>query len=113
MLCVCLLPDVIISYVIHFAHLNILISAEFSVLSSFILNARHSELHVITGLMVVLQTLSFNSNGLFLSHINPDTSFHFICPILIILLASASEPLSIVNREPRYSNDVTNNNNNI
>ena len=70
-------------------HLNILISAEFSLFSSFFFTAQHSELYVIAGLMIVLKTLSFNSTGIFLSHITPDTSFHFIHPILIPLLTSA------------------------
>ena len=34
------------------AHLNILISAEFSLLSSFFFTAQHSEPHVIAGLMI-------------------------------------------------------------
>ena len=53
------------------AHLNILISAEFSLLSSFFFTAQHSEPYVIAGLMIVLKTLSFNSMGIFLSHIAP------------------------------------------
>ena len=68
------------------AHLNILISAEFSLLSSFFFTAQHSEPYVIAGLIIVLKTLSFNSTGIFLSHITPDTSFHFIHPIIILLL---------------------------
>ena len=51
--------------------------------------------------------LSFNSTGIFLSHITPDTSFHFIHPILILLLTSACEPPSLVNSDPRHLNDVT------
>ena len=89
------------------AHLNILISAEFSLLSSFFFTAQHSEPYVIAGLIIVLKTLSFNSTGIFLSHITPDTSFHFIHPILILLLTSACEPPSLVNSEPRYLKDVT------
>ena len=81
------------------AHLNILISAEFSLLSSFFFTAQHSEPYVIAGLIIVLKTLSFNSTGIFLSHITPDTSFHFIHPILILLLTSACEPPSLVNSE--------------
>ena len=45
------------------AHLNILISAEFSLFSSFFFTAQHSELYVIAGLMIVLKTLSFNSRA--------------------------------------------------
>ena len=56
------------------AHLNILISAEFSLFSSFFFTAQHSEPYVIAGLMIVLKNLSFNSTGIFLSHITPDTS---------------------------------------
>ena len=77
------------------AHLNILISAEFSLLSSFFFTAQHSEPYVMAGLMIVLKTLSFNYTGIFLSHITPDTSFHFIHPILILLLTSACEPPSL------------------
>ena len=73
------------------AHLNILILAEFSLLSSFFLTAQHSELYVIAGLMIVLKTLSFKGTFIFLSHITPDTSFHFIHPILILLFTSACE----------------------
>ena len=51
------------------AHLNILISAEYSLLSSFFFTAQHSEPYVIAGLIIVLKTLSFNSTGIFLSHI--------------------------------------------
>ena len=51
------------------AHLNILISAEFILLSSFFFTAQHSEPYVMAGLMIVLKTLSFNSTGIFLSHI--------------------------------------------
>ena len=72
------------------AHLNILISAELSLFSSFFFTAQHSEPYVIAGLMIVLKTLSFNSMGIFLSHITPDTSFHFIHPIRILLLTSTS-----------------------
>ena len=79
------------------AHLNILISAEFSLFSYFRFMAQHSEPYVIAGLMIVLKTLSFNSTGIFLSHITPDTSFHFIHPILILLLTSVCEPPSLVN----------------
>ena len=89
------------------AHLNILISAEFSLLSSFFFTAQHYEPYVIAGLMIVLKTLSFNSTGIFLSPITPDTSFHFIHPILILLLTSACEPPSLVNSDPRYLKDVT------
>ena len=67
------------------AHLNILISAELSLFSSFFFTAQHSEPYVIAGLMIVLKTLSFNSTGIFLSHITPDTSFHFIHPIRIYI----------------------------
>ena len=48
------------------AHLNILISAEFSLLSSFFFTAQHSEPYVIAGLMIVLKKLPFNSSGIFL-----------------------------------------------
>ena len=89
------------------AHLNILISAEYSLLLSFFFTAQHSEPYVIAGLMIVLKTLSYNSTGIFLSHITPDTSFHFIHPILILLLTSACEPPSLVNSDPRYLKDVT------
>ncbi len=51
------------------AHLNILISAEFSLFSSFFFTAQHPEPYVIAGLMIVLNTLSFNSTSIFLSHI--------------------------------------------
>ena len=85
------LPDVFISDVVQpglpFAHLNILISAELSLFSSFFFTAQHSEPYVIAGLMIVLKTLSFNSTGIFLSHITPDTSFHFIHPIRILVLS--------------------------
>ena len=67
------------------AHLNILISAELSLFSSFFFTAQHSEPYSIAGLMIVLKTLSFNSTGIVLSRITPDTSFHFIHPILILL----------------------------
>ena len=93
--------------VIPHAHLNILISAEFSLFSSFFFTAQHSEPYVIAGLIIVLKTLSFNSMVIFLSHITPDTSFHFIHPILILLLTSACEPPSLVNIDPRYLKDVT------
>ena len=93
--------------VLPLAHLNILISAEFSLFSSFFFTAQHSEPYVIAGLMIVLKTLSFNSTGIFLSHSTPDTSFHFIHPILIILLTSACEPPSLVNSDPMYLKDVT------
>ena len=53
------------------AHLNILISAEFSLLSSFFLMAQHSEPYVIAGLMIVLKTLSFNFTGVFPPYITP------------------------------------------
>ena len=89
------------------AHLNILISAEFSLLSSFFFMAQNSEPYVIAGLMIVLKTLSFNSTGIFLSHITPDISFHFIHPIRILLLISGCEPPSLVNSDPRYFKDVT------
>ena len=89
------------------AHLNILISAELSLISSFFFTAQHSEPYVIAGLMIVLKTLSFNSTGIFLSHITPDTSFHFIHPMRILLLTSACEPPSLVNSDPRYLRDVT------
>ena len=87
------------------AHLNILISAEFSLLSSFFFTTQYSEPYVIAGLMIVLKTLSFNSTGIFLSHITPDTSFHSIHPILIILLTSACESPSLMNSDPRYLKD--------
>ena len=83
------------------AHLNNLISAELSLFSSFFFTAQHA------GLMIVLKTLSFNSTGIFLSDITPDTSFHFIHPIRILLLTSACEPPSLVNSDPRYLKDVT------
>ena len=89
------------------AHLNTLISAELSLFSSFFLTDQHSEPYVIAGLMIVLKTLSFNSTGIFLSHITPDTSFHLIHTIRIILLTSACEPPSIVNSDPKYLKDVT------
>ena len=85
--------------VVPLAHLNILISAELSLFSSFFFTAQHSEPYVIAGLMIVLKTLSFNSTGIFLSHITPDTSFHFIHPIRILLLTSACEPPSLVNSD--------------
>ena len=88
------------------AHLNILISAEFSLFSSFFFTAQRSGLYVIAGLMIVLKTLSFNYTGIFLSHITPDTSFNFIDPILILLLTSACEPPSLVNSDPRYLKEV-------
>ena len=87
------------------AHLNILISAEFSLLSSFFFTAQHSEPNVIAGLMIVLKILSFNSTGMFLSHIIPDTSSTH--PIHILLLISACELPSLVNRDPSYLKDVT------
>ena len=89
------------------AHCNILISAEFSLSSSFFFTAQHSEPYIIAGLTIVLKTLSFYSTGIFLSHINPDTSFHSIHPILILLLTSACEPPSLVNSDPRYLKDGT------
>ena len=89
------------------AYLNSLISAEFSLFSSFFFTAQHSEPYVNAGMMIVLKTVSFNSTGIFLSHITPDTSFHFIRPISIILLTSACEPTSLVNSDPRYLKDVT------
>ena len=42
--------------------------------------------------LIVLRTLSFNSTGVFQSHITSDTSFHFIHPIFILSLTSACEP---------------------
>ena len=93
--------------VFSLAYLNILILAEFSLLSSFFLTAQYSEPYVIAGLMIVLKTLSFNATGIFLSHITPDTSFHFIHPTLILLFTSACEPHSLVNSDPRYCKDVT------
>ena len=88
------------------AHLNILISAEFSLLSSFFFTAQHSDR---TSSLVwwlfwrlclsILRASSYR--------ITPDTSFHFIHPILIMLLASACEPPSLVNSDPRYVKDVT------
>ena len=59
------------------AHLDILISAEFILVTFFFFrpSAQHSKPHIIVGLMIVLKTLSFNSRGIFLSHITPDTSF--------------------------------------
>ena len=53
------------------APLNILISAEFSLLSSFFFTAQHSEPYFIAGVMIVLKTFSFNYTGIFLSHITP------------------------------------------
>ena len=82
------------------AHIIILISAVFSLFSSFLYTVQHSEPYVIAGLMIVLKTLSFNSTGIFLSHTTPDTSFHFIHPILILLLTPACEPPSLVNSAP-------------
>ena len=84
------------------AHLNILISAEFSLFSSFLFTAQHSEPYAIAILIIVLKTLS-----LFLSHITPDTSFHFIHLIRIVWLTSACERPSLVNIDPRYLKDVT------
>ena len=89
------------------ALLNILISAELSLFSSFFFTAQYSEPYVIAGLIIVLKNLSFNSTCIFLSHITPDTSFHFIHPIRIILLTSACEPPSLVNSDPRYLKGVT------
>ena len=89
------------------AHLNILISPELSLFSSFFATAQYSEPYVIAGLMIVLKSLSFNSPGIFLSHITPDTSFHFIHPIRILWLTSACEPPSLVNSDPMYLKDVT------
>ena len=57
--------------------------------------------------MIVLKTLSFNSTGIFLSHITPDTYFHFIHPILILLLKSACEPPWLMNSDPMYLKNVT------
>ena len=57
--------------------------------------------------MIVLKTWSFNSTGILLSHITPDTSSHFNQRIRIILLTLACEPLSLVNSDPRYLKDVT------
>ena len=51
------------------AHLTILISAEFSLLPSFIFTAQHCEPYVIAGLMIVLKIVYFYSSGIFLSHI--------------------------------------------
>ena len=104
------------------AHLNILISAEFCLFSSFFFTALHSEPYVIAGLMIVLKTLSFNSTGIFLSHITPDTSFHFIHPILILLLTSALKPLNkwhtildimISNRLPVFQRSMFNSSNQV
>ena len=53
------------------------------------------------------EDLSFNSTGNFLSHINPNTSFDFIHPILILLLASSYEPPSLANSDSMYLKDVT------
>ena len=89
------------------AHLNILISAEFSFFSSFFFTAQHSEPYVIAGLMIVSKTLSFNSTGIFLSLITPDTSLHFINPIIILLFTLLCGPPSLVNSDPRYFKDVT------
>ena len=89
------------------AHLNILISAELSLFSSVFCTAQHSEPYVIASLIIVLKTLSFTSTGIFISHITPDTSFHFIHPIRIQLMTSACEPPSLVNSDPRYLKDVT------
>ena len=82
------------------AHLNILISAEFNLLSSFFFAAQHSVCHR-------WSYDCFEDSGIFLSHITPDTSFHFIHPICILLLTSACEPPSLVNSDPRYLKDVT------
>ena len=92
------------SLVFPLAHLNILISAEFSLISYFFFTAQHSELYVVVGLMIVLKTLSFNSTGIFLSHITPDNSFNFIHPILILLLIFriSSAPLD----RQEYGEDV-------
>ena len=94
------------------SHLNILISAELSLFSSFFFMAQHWELYGIAGLMIVLKTLSFNSTGIFLSHITPDTSRIPFLPLhppdlRILLLTSACEPPSLVNSDPRYLKDVT------
>ena len=56
------LPDGFISdvgsnLIFPLAHLNILISAELSLFSSFFFTAQHSEPYVIAGLMIVLKTL--------------------------------------------------------
>ena len=94
--------------VFHLAHLNILISAELSLFSSFFFfTAQHSQPYVIAGLINVLKTLSFNSTGIVLSHITPDTSFHFIHSIIVLLLTSTCEPPSLVDSDPRYLKDVT------
>ena len=89
-------------------HLYILISAVFSLFLYFFFTAQLSEPYVIAGLMIVLRTLSFDSTGIFLSHITrirPST--YFIHPILILLLTSACEPPSLVNIDPIYLQDVT------
>ena len=89
------------------AHLSILISAEFSLFPYFLFKAQHLEPYVIAGLMIVLKTLSFNVTGIFQSHITPDTSFHFIHSILILLLTSAWEPASFGDSSSMYLKDVT------
>ena len=85
-----LLPDVFISEVVQpsitYCNRNIIISAEFCLLSSAVFCAPHSERYVIARLMMVSMILSFNSTGIFLLHITPDTSFHFIHPIVDISL---------------------------
>ena len=60
--------------VLSLVHFNILISAEFCLLSYFFFTAQHSEPYVIAGLMIVLEVFSFNTTGIFPSHITPDTS---------------------------------------
>ena len=91
------------------AHLNILlISAElFCSQISSLYDPTFRTVYAIAGLKNVLKTLSFNSTGIFPSHITPDTSFHFIHPIIMLLLTSACEPPSLVNSDPGYLKDVT------
>ena len=88
------------------AHINLLISDEFSLFTSYFLTAQHSEPYVIAGLMIVLKSLSFKFTGIFLSHITPDTSFDFIHSIRILVLTSACEPHSLVNSDPRYLTEL-------
>ena len=86
-----LLPDVFISDAVQpglpSCHLNILVSAEFSLFSSILFYGPHSEPYGnAVGLMIVLKNLCFNSTGIFLSHINPETAFHFTFRVLVDIL---------------------------
>ena len=77
------------------AHLTILISAEFSLFSSFVFTAQHSEPYVIAVMMIVLKTLSFNSTGIFLSHITPDISSNSFTNFLILYCNWCRRQISI------------------